>query len=88
MFLFLGNKRSVRKRDVIGIFDADTATVSEITKKISLLGRQKENGRISGRRASEILRALHRERTLQNMLFAVFTFCTGRKNENELRNIG
>lgn len=33
MFLFLGNKRSVRKRDVLGIFDADTATVSEITKK-------------------------------------------------------
>ncbi|MBR2908428.1 MAG: DUF370 domain-containing protein [Clostridia bacterium] len=33
MFLFLGNKRSVKKRDVLGIFDADTATVSEITKK-------------------------------------------------------
>ena len=33
MFLFLGNKRSVRKRDVLGIFDADTATMSEITKK-------------------------------------------------------
>lgn len=33
MFLFLGNKRSVKKRDVLGIFDADTATVSDITKK-------------------------------------------------------
>lgn len=33
MFLFLGNKRSVKKKDVLGIFDADTATVSAVTKK-------------------------------------------------------
>lgn len=33
MFLCLGNKRSVKKSDVIGVFDADSATVSAVTKK-------------------------------------------------------
>ena len=32
MYLHIGNGRSVRKRDVIGIFDLDTATVSKNTK--------------------------------------------------------
>ena len=33
MYLHIGNGKSVRKKDVIGIFDLDTATVSGITKK-------------------------------------------------------
>lgn len=33
MYLHVGNNKNVRIRDVIGIFDADTATVSMITKK-------------------------------------------------------
>ena len=33
MFLHIGNKKSVKKRDIIGIFDLDTATVSEKTKE-------------------------------------------------------
>ena len=33
MYLHIGNGRSIRKRDLIGIFDLDTATVSGITKK-------------------------------------------------------
>ena len=33
MYLHVGNNKNVRIRDIIGIFDADTATVSAITKK-------------------------------------------------------
>lgn len=33
MFLHIGNGESVRKRDIIGIFDMDTATASPITRK-------------------------------------------------------
>ena len=33
MYLHVGNNQNIRTRDIIGIFDADTATVSAITKK-------------------------------------------------------
>ena len=33
MFLHLGNNKTVRTKDIVAIFDADTATVSELTKK-------------------------------------------------------
>lgn len=33
MFLHIGNGKSVKKKDIIGIFDLDTATVSLITKR-------------------------------------------------------
>lgn len=33
MFLHIGNNRNIRKSMIIGIFDMDTATVSQITKK-------------------------------------------------------
>ncbi len=33
MYLHVGNNQNIRIRDIIGIFDADTATVSAITKK-------------------------------------------------------
>ena len=33
MYLHIGNGKSVKKKDIIGIFDLDTATVSGITKK-------------------------------------------------------
>ena len=32
MYIHIGNGRSVRDKDIIGIFDLDTATVSQITK--------------------------------------------------------
>lgn len=32
MYLHIGNKKSVRKKDVIGIFDLDTATVTKTGK--------------------------------------------------------
>ena len=33
MYLHVGNNQNIRVKDIIGIFDADTATVSSITKK-------------------------------------------------------
>ncbi len=33
MYLHVGNNQNIRTRSIIGIFDADTATVSAITKK-------------------------------------------------------
>ena len=33
MFLHVGNNQNIRIRRVIGIFDADSATVSAVTKK-------------------------------------------------------
>lgn len=33
MYLHVGNNQNIRTRDIIGIFDADTSTVSAITKK-------------------------------------------------------
>ena len=41
MYLHIGNGKSVKKRDIIGIFDLDTATVSGITKKF-INGMQKK----------------------------------------------
>lgn len=33
MYLHVGNNQNIRLRSVIGIFDADSATVSSVTKK-------------------------------------------------------
>ena len=33
MFLHVGNSKNIRKKDIIGIFDADTATVSVTTRR-------------------------------------------------------
>ena len=33
MYLHVGNNKNIRIRDIIGIFDADTATVSSVTRK-------------------------------------------------------
>ncbi len=33
MFLHIGNNKNIREKDIIGIFDADTATVSTVTRK-------------------------------------------------------
>ena len=32
MYLHIGNGKSVKQKDIVGIFDLDTATVSKITK--------------------------------------------------------
>lgn len=33
MFLHAGNNKNIRERDIIGIFDADNATVSSVTRR-------------------------------------------------------
>ena len=33
MYLHVGNNQNIRTKNIIGVFDADTATVSAITKK-------------------------------------------------------
>ena len=33
MYLHIGNKKSVKQKSIIGIFDLDTATVSSVTKR-------------------------------------------------------
>lgn len=33
IYLHVGNNQNIRIKDIIGIFDADTATVSAVTKK-------------------------------------------------------
>ena len=33
MYLHVGNNRNIRVRSIIGIFDADTATVSSVTQR-------------------------------------------------------
>ena len=42
MFLHVGNNKNIRERDIIGIFDADTATVASITRKF--LSRAEKKG--------------------------------------------
>jgi hypothetical protein len=41
MYLHIGNGKSVKQKNIIGIFDLDTATVSRITKNF-INKRQKE----------------------------------------------
>ena len=43
MYLHVGNNQNIRTRNIIGVFDADTATVSAITKKYI-----KEAGKVGG----------------------------------------
>ena len=43
MFLHVGNNKNLRKKNIIGIFDADTATVSTVTRKfLSNAGKRGE----------------------------------------------
>lgn len=44
MYLHVGNGKSVKKKDVIGIFDLDSATVSRVTK--DFVNRKEKQGLI------------------------------------------
>ena len=44
MFLHIGNGKSVRKKDVIGIFDLDTATITKTGK--DFINRMQREGRV------------------------------------------
>ena len=41
MFLHVGNGKNIRQKDIIGIFDMDNATISQITRKY-LSGEQRK----------------------------------------------
>lgn len=45
MYLHIGNGKSVKRKDIIGIFDLDTATVSKITK--NFINKSQKEGRVS-----------------------------------------
>ena len=45
MYLHIGNQKNIRKKQLIGIFDTDNATVSEITR--SFLKKNEKTGRVS-----------------------------------------
>ena len=41
MYLHIGNKSSLRKKRIIGIFDLDTATISPVTRKFISVSEKK-----------------------------------------------
>lgn len=41
IYLHVGNKKNIREKDIIGIFDTDSATVSVTTRRY-LAGKEKE----------------------------------------------
>lgn len=41
MYIHLGNKKNIREKDIIGIFDMDNVTISRITQKFLVLSEQK-----------------------------------------------
>jgi len=45
MYLHIGNKKNIRKKQIIGIFDTDNATLSEITRRF--LRKNDKEGRVS-----------------------------------------
>lgn len=45
MYLHIGNKKSVKKRDIIGIFDLDTSTISKVTRKY--ISKMEKEGRVT-----------------------------------------
>ncbi len=44
MYLHVGNGKSVKKRNIIGIFDLDTATVSKVTK--DFINKKEKEGKV------------------------------------------
>lgn len=44
MYLHVGNGKSVKKKNVIGIFDLDSATVSKVTK--DFVNKREKEGRL------------------------------------------
>ena len=44
IYLHVGNQKNIREKNIIGIFDADSATVSKITRKY--LATAEKNGSV------------------------------------------
>ena len=45
MFLHIGNGKSIRKNKIIGIFDLDTSTVSQVTK--NYINKMQKEGKLN-----------------------------------------
>ena len=45
MYLHIGNGNSVKRKNIIGIFDLDTATVSKITK--DFINKRQKDGAVT-----------------------------------------
>ena len=52
MYLHIGNQKNIRKKDIIGIFDADRTTTSGITRKY--LSKAEKQGLVSAANDGEI----------------------------------
>ena len=48
MYLHVGNQKNIRKKDIIGIFDADRTTASGITRRY--LAKAEERGQVDSAR--------------------------------------
>ena len=48
MYLHVGNQKNIRKRDIIGIFDADRTTASGVTRRY--LAKAEEKGQVDSAR--------------------------------------
>ena len=48
MYLHVGNQKNIRKRDIIGIFDADRTTASGVTRRY--LAKAEERGQVDSAR--------------------------------------
>ena len=48
MYLHVGNNQNIRKKDIVGIFDADTSTVSVTTRRF--LSRAQQRGEVEAAR--------------------------------------
>lgn len=44
MYIHLGNKKNIREKEIIGIFDMDNATLSRVTQKF--LNKAQSEGRL------------------------------------------
>ena len=83
MFIHIGNGKSVLKTDVIGIFDADSATVSKTTR--AYLSEKEKKGALTTA-TDEVPRAfvLYGDKNNENICFSLLSAKTlVRRNETE-----
>jgi hypothetical protein len=83
MYLHIGNNKIIRTRDVIGIFDADTATVSKTTR--AYLSEKEKSGALTSA-TDEVPRAfvLYGDKNNENICFSLLSAKTlVRRNEAE-----
>lgn len=75
MFLHVGNSKNIREKDIIGIFDADTATVSGITRRY--LAAAEKNGTVETA-CTEVPKSfvLYREKAKERVCFSQLSSLT------------